>query len=190
MNAVAWHLPWLYLVLKWTPIAAIQRGVYASRLLYHQGQAAVTNSRTTAERQNVFAKVMAEAERDDGTMTDQEICVEAGSFSLAGTDTTATTLTYLIWAVLSRPTLQKLLQDEVGALRKPLSDSELEKLPVLNAVIKEALRLYGAAPGALPRITPAGGVKLGEYFVPAGTTVSTQAWTMHRDSTLFENPDQ
>ena len=190
MNAVAWHLPWLYLVLKWTPIPAIQRGIYASRLLYDQGQAAVTNSRKTAERQNVFAKVMAQAESDDGTLMDREICVEAGSFCIAGTDTTANTLTYLIWAVLSRLTLQKQLEDEVGVLRNPLSDSELETLPVLNAVIKETLRLYGAAPGALPRITPAGGVRLGEYFVPAGTTVSTQAWTMHRDSTLFENSEQ
>lgn len=47
------------------------------------------------------------------------------------------------------------------------SDAQLEKLPYLNCVIDEALRLYGAAPGSLPRSAPKGGFTLPSgYFIP------------------------
>lgn len=38
--------------------------------------------------------------------------------------------------------------------------------PLLNAVIMEALRLYGAAPGGLPRDTPESGAMSSGYFIP------------------------
>ena len=99
-------------------------------------------------------------------------------------------MTYLVWSVLSRPELQQILEKEVADLDEPLTDSGLEEPTVLNAVIKETLRLYGAAPGALPRVAPSpSGYQLERYYIPGGTTVSTQAWTMHRDPALFENPN-
>ena len=67
-------------------------------------------------------------------------------------------------------------------------DTDLEKLPLLNAVIEETLRLYGAAPAGLPRAVPPGGVTIDEQFIPAGTTVTTQAYTFHRDPALFPRP--
>ena len=158
--------------------------------LFARGQAAVKNSHSASTSKNMFANVLAQAEKDDSIMTDQEILVEAGSFNIAGTDTTANTLTFLIWAVLSDSALQKALEEEVTGLEEPILDAKVETLPILNAVVKETLRLYGAAPGALPRITPAGGVKLGEYYIPGGITVSTQAWSLHRDPSLFVDPDR
>ena len=76
--------------------------------------------------------------------------VEAGSFIIEGTDTTSSTLTYLIWAVLSSPDLQESLEKEVADKEDTLTDTELEKLTVLHGVIEETLRLYGAAPTPLP----------------------------------------
>ena len=92
--------------------------------------------------------------------------------------------------MLSDSSLQKALEEEVVELDDPIADSKLETLPILNAVIKETLRLYGAAPGALPRIAPISGVKLGEYLIPGGTTVSTQAWSLHRQPDIFCDPDR
>ncbi len=59
----------------------------------------------------------------------------------------------------------------------------------MNKVIDETLRLYSAAPGSLPRIVPAGGAILGGYHIPGGTTVSTQAYTFHRNPKIFPNPE-
>lgn len=110
---------------------------------------------------------------------------EAAGFAVAGSGTTAVTLTYLVWAVLLHPDVQQRLEHEVGELEPRFKDAELDKLPYLNAVIDETLRLYGAAPGSLPRQTPKGGANLGGYFIPERATVSSQAYTLHRIEGLY-----
>lgn len=92
--------------------------------------------------------------------------------------------------MLQHPEIQKALEEEVGNLAVDFSEADLEALPFLNATIDETLRLYGASPGSLPRMIPKGGAQLGDYFVPEGFTVSTQSYSLHRDSKLFSNPEQ
>ena len=175
MSACCYHFPWLYYTLKYLPIPSVQHMIDAPNKLYAQGQIAAKNSRSASSTKNIFTNVLAQAEKKDGTMTDEEVIIEAGSFIIAGTDTTSTTLTYLIYCVLSNPDLQKLLEDEVEWAEEPLTDASLEKLPVLNAVVKETLRLYGAAPGPLLRVVPNGGATLAGYECPGGTIISSQA---------------
>ena len=107
---------------------------------------------------------------------------------IAGTDTTGVTLTYLVWCVLSHPPLQRKLEEEVAALAEDFTENDLMNLPWLNGVIEETLRLYGAAPSSLPRVVPTGGAVFSGVAVPEGFTVGTQAWTLHRDSTIWQAP--
>ncbi|KAK7961970.1 cytochrome P450 [Apiospora aurea] len=170
----ALSFPWLYQVLKRLPAIARSRYFHAHKALMEKGEAAVMNSRqgTAAGSANVFAKVLREADADEGgTLTGADISVEAGSFMIAGTDTTSNTLTYLVWAVLRQSTLRRALEQELRENveeKDPsrITDAALEKLPVLHAVIEETLRLYGAAPMPLPRIVPPGGVELGGIISP------------------------
>lgn len=135
---------------------------------------------------NIFSSILAEHEKDVQCMDDITIKCEAVGLFVAGSGTTAVTLTYLVWTVLGHPDLQKRLEDEVGALDSDgLSDAALEQLPLLNAVIDETLRVFGAAPGSLPRLVPSGGATLDGYFVPADVSVSTQAYSIHREESLF-----
>lgn len=120
----------------------------------------------------------------------QDVRTESTSLIFAGSGTTANTLTFLSYAVLSRPTLQQALEEEVAQLAEGFTDADLEQLPLLNAVINETLRLFCAVPGSLPRVVPAGGITLGGYFIPEGTTVSTQAFTLHRDESLWDNAEE
>ena len=148
---------------------------------------AVDNIRTSQGKTNIFANMMAEAEKGEH-LDDMDVKVEAQSLIVAGTDTTSVTLTYLVWAVLSRPELQRQLEDEVKDLPDGFRDADVEQLVLLNAVIDETLRLYGAAPGGLPRIVPPKGVTINDTFIPGGTTVTTQAYTYHRNASLFPDP--
>jgi cytochrome P450 len=189
---IALSFPSLYSMAKHLPLIGRARLFHAHKALLSKGQAAVANSRHAAssENANLFSKVLALADQDDGRLQDLDMCVEAGSFMVAGTDTTSNTLTYLVWAVLSSPSLQELLEKEVAEIEDPLTDAELEKLPILHGVVEETLRLYGAAPTPLPRIVPDGGAILGNYQLPGGTEVATQAWTMHRDARYFSDPER
>ncbi|KAF2169453.1 hypothetical protein M409DRAFT_65111 [Zasmidium cellare ATCC 36951] len=188
-NGFAYSFPYIYHILKWLPIPSLKRAWAGNPVLIERGKRAVENSREVSQKANIFATVLAEAERDDPTLSDFEIALNAGVLVFAGTDTTATSLTYLVWAVLSNPSLMQDLENEVAQLQPPYTDEKLESLPVLNAVIKETLRLYGAAPAPLPRYVPREGAVLGGYYFPAGTTVATQAWTLHRNPKVFENPE-
>lgn len=92
--------------------------------------------------------------------------------------------------MLQRPDIRTALEQEVANLPADFCDADLEALPFLNATIDEALRLYGAAPGSLPRIVPKGGAQLGGHFVPEGYTVGTQSYSLHRDPKLFSDPER
>ena len=148
----------------------------------------MANAKAGGER-SLFAHIISEAEKGE-QLDDLDVKLEASALIVAGSDTTAVTLAYLIWVVLSRSDLRAQLQQELSKLPDEYGDRELEELPLLNAVIEETLRLYGAAPGGIPRAVPEGGAHLDGYFIPQGTTVTTQAYTLHRDPDLFRTPLQ
>lgn len=164
----------------------------ADDVVYEYGALAVRNMRDQNHNsKNLFAQMMAANEGQEKTMiTDSSIRLEAGNLIVAGSDTTAVTLTYLIWAVLKDPALQRDIEAEVAGLSPDLGLDELKCATLLNSAIEEALRLYGAAPGSLPRVVPRGGTTINGYTIPGGIVVSTQSYTMHRDASIFPNPHQ
>jgi len=189
MSGIQTELPFLRYC-KYLPIPSIQRLFTADEYLLEYGTRAISNAKgQEGHTSNIFSTILDENEKDGSALSNKDVNLEAGNFIVAGSDTTAITLTYLIWAVLKQPRLQRDLEIEVQALAPDFADADLEALPLLNAVIEETLRLYGAAPASLPRMTPARGATISGYLIPGGTTVSTQAYTIHRDSTLFPNPD-
>jgi cytochrome P450 len=181
------ELPWVRSIGARLPFPAAWRLFGASKYLLDYGKIAVKNMKATQGAQNVFANIMAEMDKGE-RLDETDVVLEATALIVAGTDTTATTLTYLVWAVLCRPELQTALVQEVQRLPTTFKDSDLEELPLLNAVIEETLRLYGAAPGGLPRMVPKGGVELGGYWMAEGTTVTTQSYSLHRDPDNFYSP--
>ncbi|CCF38133.1 TRI11 [Colletotrichum higginsianum] len=186
----AMSFPTLYAMVKRLPVVGGLWIFHAHEPILDKGRIAVENSKNSSEANtSLFSKVMEQAGEDEKGLSDLEICVEAAAFMVGGTDTTSNTLTYLVWAVLSRDELRESLERELAAVEEPLTDASLEALPILTAVIEETLRLHGAAPTPLPRVVPDGGVELGGRFVPAGAVVATQAWTLHRDPTIFDDPE-
>ncbi|TAQ86824.1 hypothetical protein B7494_g4845 [Chlorociboria aeruginascens] len=111
---------------------------------------------------------------------------------------TSITLTYAVWHLSQDAELQKRLREELTSLTPRIlpnvqegddydlpSASVIDSLPLLNCVLTETLRLHAAVPGVQPRIVPAGGITLHDTFLPAGTTISSNAFTLHRDETVF-----
>ncbi|KAF2104677.1 cytochrome P450 [Rhizodiscina lignyota] len=162
----------------------------AAKTISQYGQKAVAASRlTNTLTRNVFKTMIADAEKGLPSLTDLDVSVEAGNLQIAGTDTTANTLTFLVWAVAKRPEIQLRLAQEVAVVREEeLNDVRLSQLPFLDAVIQETLRLYPAVGSSLLRVVPRGGADLCGYAIPEGTTVGTTAYTIHRLSSVW-GPD-
>lgn len=184
------EIPIFHWLAPYLPFKSVKRLLTAEQVIFDHGGLAYRNMRNTAvNTQNLFGQMIAQADSGEkADLNENTVRLEASNLILAGSDTTATTLTYLIWAVLKQPQLQKALEAEVSALGEKLTQEELQAASLLNSVIEEALRLYGAAPGALPRDVPATGTTLCGKYIPSGVVVSTQAYTLHRLPDVFPNP--
>ncbi|KAI1386652.1 cytochrome P450 [Hypoxylon trugodes] len=141
-------------------------------------------------KRTLFSSLVHKVGSQNEELSREDITTEAQSYITAGTDTTAVTLTYLIYAVSRQKDVHDRLLREIQALPAEFNHRDLRNLPYLNCVIDETLRLYGAASGALPRIVPKEGGQLGGYYVPGGAVVSTQNYTIHRDEEIFPDPEK
>lgn len=69
---------------------------------------------------------------------------------------------------------------------------QIDSLPLLHAILMETLRLHTPIPGIEPRISPhvPGGNTLGPYSrIPGGVRVSSMPYTLHRNETVFPEPE-
>ncbi|OCB88939.1 cytochrome P450 [Sanghuangporus baumii] len=129
-------------------------------------------------------------------MPDEDIVSECTAHLIAGTDTTSTTLSYLLWELSRRPDIMAHLQAELDECmpdpKSMLDIQELQKLPYLTALIKEGLRVYSAAPSPLERVAPANRdaeISLLGYSIPPGTIIASQAFSSHRREDVFFCPN-
>lgn len=113
-------------------------------------------------------------------------------------DTTSVLISYTCWELSRRPDIARTLHAELDGVmhdNKTIPDiSVLDRLPFLNSVIKESLRLHCPAPAMLDRVVPAmddtyGPFELLGCTIPPGTTIATQAWSVHRSASVFFSPE-
>ena len=172
------------------PVPSFRKIKNTAERVRMQGWKAVENAnKQNLSMSNIFSGIVNQYDNGDGNLRGVDAACEAQSLIIAGSGTTAVTLTYLVWVVLQQPDLKRILEAECTKLQPGFSDADLEHMDLLNAVINETLRLYGAAPGSLPRIVPPQGATLGGYHIPGGVTVCTQAYSIHRNPDIFPNPD-
>ncbi|KAK4862118.1 hypothetical protein LT330_003256 [Penicillium expansum] len=113
---------------------------------------------------------------------------------VAGTETTANALTTIAFHLLKNPSVLADLREELKvAMPAPdsiLTWSSLEKLPFLNGVIQEGLRLSLGTSTRLPRIAPNENLQYGDWIIPAGTPMSTATYFINMNPSIFPNPEK
>ncbi len=131
-----------------------------------------------------------QAQDEDGTrLTDNEIMGQIGTFYVAGHETTASTLTWALFLLTQHPEVYDALTEEL----KPLGGNaptleEAERLPLLDGVINETLRLFPPLP-FVTRIARAP-FQMGGADFPAGTNVGLSAFVTHRLPEVFANANK
>lgn len=111
---------------------------------------------------------------------------------MGGTDTTATTVEWVITELIQHPEAMKKVHQEltqVVGLNNLVEESHLPKLTYLDAVIKESFRLHPALPLLAPRC-PSECTTVGGYMVPKGARIFLNIWAIHRDPNIWENPSE
>lgn len=131
---------------------------------------------------------------EGGGMTNEEITTTLKTFLNAGSETTATTLSWCVWEVLRAPAVHARLRTNVrGRFRSAgeitLSSTGREGLPYLHAVVEETLRRDPVAIPIFPRVTAEHTVVDGTP-VPPGTSVGVHQYSAYRSETNFFAPDE
>lgn len=101
---------------------------------------------------------------------------------MAGSDTVAIALRTIFYMVLRHPAVRARLLAEIDAagLAFPVSWEQSRRLPYLDAVIRESLRVHPPVGLPLERVVPAAGLAMRDgSHVPAGVQVGCHAWPIH-----------
>ncbi|KAL1660622.1 cytochrome P450 [Schizophyllum commune] len=198
---------WLWRLLTSLPSPRWRRFCAADEIVYKFVSDLVDDVSARLKAKNYEDKPLPLVERliHGNVLSNREIIAETMGHTIAGADTTAATVSFLCFTLTHRPDIVKMLREELDSVKRSgmgaLDMPALQKLPYLNAVLKEgepirvSLRLYSAVPSLLERVVPHlqkgdEPFDLLDYSVPGGTVVGAQHWSLSRDPAVFPSPDE
>ena len=101
-------------------------------------------------------------------------------------DTTGSTLAHALCFLACNPSIYKRLQNELDkAALNGFGTDRFPKLPYLEAIITETLRLKPAVPSGQPRVTPPEGLTIDAVWIPGNTVVIIPQHVIQRDERYF-----
>lgn len=141
-----------------------------------------------ASREDILSLMMAATDEQGQPMTDKEMRDELMTLLVAGHETTASSLTWAFYWIHHLPEVKAKLLAELDAV-----DSQdlttISKLPYLNGVCAETLRIYPIALIAFPRINKAP-IKIMDCEYPAETQLMPCIYLTHHREDLYPQPKQ
>lgn len=139
-------------------------------------------------------KLLNQNEDNPGKVTMYHVFMMGLSNIIAGSDTTAVTLSAILYNLINNPRVLKKLREEIDNAADegkfsvdghPLSFKDSRDMPYLQVVVKEAMRMHAATGLPLWREVPAGGMEIGGRFFPAGSVVGLNTWCAHYNQDVF-----
>ncbi|KAM6925183.1 cytochrome P450 3A27-like isoform 2-T2 [Xenentodon cancila] len=131
-----------------------------------------------------------EVESSQKGLTDAEILAQAMIFIFAGYETSSSSLGFLAYNLATHPHIQKILQEEIDETFpdecQPTYNALLQ-MEYLDMVMNESLRLYPIAT-RLERISKTS-IEVNSVTIPKGTVVIVPVYTLHRDPSLWPEPE-
>ncbi|KAF2643548.1 putative cytochrome P450 [Massarina eburnea CBS 473.64] len=125
----------------------------------------------------------------NGEVSEEEMASHLFTLSIAAGETTATSMTATLHHLLTNPTTLRNLRHEVRTTypsSQNITIASTLKLPYLQAVLKESLRMHPLFAQGLPRLSP--GAMIEGIYVPRGTEVYVFPWSTTHDDRYFHDP--
>ncbi|KAJ5805507.1 Cytochrome P450 [Penicillium pulvis] len=180
------HLTWLFPFFKRIPVLNTNYLKFWSWVDKHVEER-IQNS---PDRPDVFSWILENYEQHPKTKQNTlDLHGDAYLIIVAGSDTTAATLTNMFFHLAFDRTLCDNLQAELDAL-PDLSYDSLRGAKLLEAVINETLRLHPAVPSGTQRKSPPEGMTIGNTYIPGDVIVCVPVHTLFRDERVFVRPNE
>lgn len=134
-----------------------------------------------------------------GKMSDKQVRDEVMTIFIAGHETTANALTWTFYLLSQYPDVETKLHDEIdsvlGAIDNDSHDvkniptiDDIPKLQYTEKVLRESMRLF-------PPVWTIGryvenDYSVGEYTIPAGSSIFMSQYVIHHNPLYFEEPEE
>jgi cytochrome P450 len=131
-------------------------------------------------------------------MSDKQVRDEVMTIFIAGHETTANALTWTFYLLSQNQDVERKLHDEINSVLGDSSDNsvgnripsanDIPKLQYTEKVLRESMRLY-------PPVWTIGryvenDYYVGEYTIPAGSSILMSQYVMHHNPKYYEEPEQ
>ncbi|GBC01064.1 hypothetical protein RclHR1_04050007 [Rhizophagus clarus] len=129
----------------------------------------------------------------DRPMTDSEICGIIFDGFLGGTDTTANTISYIVYYLAHYPDVKKKMVEEIdgifqGDKTRPITEDDFQKLRYCEAIIKEVSRVFTVVPTLIRNTAKPD--EIAGYKWPVNTLFRINANGIHYKEDYYEEPDK
>ncbi|MCU0517217.1 MAG: cytochrome P450 [Oscillatoria sp. Prado101] len=140
-----------------------------------------------ASRTDILSLLMSAVDAESQPMTDQELRDELITLLFAGHETTASALAWALYWIYTLPEVREKLLSELDSLGGELDPNAVAKLPYLNAVCSETLRIYPVGMLTFPRKVKAP-VEIGGWEFEPGAVVIGNIYLTHHREDIYPEP--
>nr|WJZ49106.1 cytochrome P450 [Isodon lophanthoides var. gerardianus] len=144
-----------------------------------------------AARKDDFLDVLIDTMEGDEHFSSDHLTHLMLDMLAGGTEPNITTIEWIMATLVANPDkMAKLKQELKSALGESqiVEESDIDKLPYLQAVVKEVMRYHPPGPFLLPRRAESDQEVKG-LMIPKGTQVIINVWAIGRDPSIWKNPD-
>jgi cytochrome P450 len=180
---------------NWLPRPGMIAGARATWMLRSAATAMLRERRALAAApggspDDLMHRLMRARDPESGqSMNDVQLVDNLLTFYLAGHETTARALAWTLYLVARSPEWAALLEEEIQRVTGggPVEGAHIERLVLVQQVLKESMRLYPPVPLLSRQCVTA--TRLEGIDVAPGATVVMPIYAMHRHAKRWEDPD-
>ncbi|MBB5405910.1 cytochrome P450 [Paraburkholderia youngii] len=149
----------------------------------------IQDARAHAKRTGLLNDMVGLFDQSGQDLSDDALIANIRLLLLAGHDTTASTMAWIVIELARQPALWEALTEEAQRLGDvPIQQEDLARCPVAEALFRETLRVHPATTLLPRRVLQE--LPLGGRHIPAGTVLCIPLLHFSRSAHLYEAPEE
>ncbi|KAK0183146.1 hypothetical protein PV327_001215 [Microctonus hyperodae] len=145
------------------------------------------------KRRLAFLDLLLEHNRNEGTLTDEEVSEEVNTIMFEGHDTTAAGSSFTLCVLGIHQDIQDRVVEELNYIFKgsnrPCTFQDTLEMKYLERVIMESLRMFPPVPAIARQLNEDVKLASENYVVPRGATVVIPPYQIHRLEEYYPDPE-